>query len=224
MRQLFRPLLLTALLLLIPTAPFVLFGHSVEENIRDWLGSSPAPAVTAWAIVGVLSTDVFLPIPSSFVSTFGGTQLNIPLATAASWAGMTLGAAIGFALARWVGRPIVARAASEREIAGLERLADRLGPWLLVVTRALPLLAETTVLLMGAARLSWMRFLVPTTLSNLGVALAYSLLGHYGRTYGAEYYALVGSIALPLLAATIVRYRLPVRRVPEPAAETSGMN
>ena len=224
MRRLFRPLLLTALLLLIPAVPFVLFGRSLEENIRNWLGSSPAPAITAWAIVGVLSTDIFLPIPSSFVSTFGGMQLDIPLATAASWTGMTLGAAIGFALARWLGRPILARAATEREIAGLEGLADRLGPWLLVVTRALPLLAETTVLLMGATRLSWLRFLVPTALSNLGISIAYSLLGHYGRTYGAEYYALAASIALPLLAATMVRYRLPMRQIPEPAAETSGMN
>jgi hypothetical protein len=42
-------------------------------------------------------------------------------------------------------------------------------------------------------------------LSNLGIALVYSVLGHLARGQGHLPLALASSIALPLLAATIAR-------------------
>jgi hypothetical protein len=78
---------------------------------------------------------------------------------------------------------------------------------LLVLFRPLPVLAEASVLLFGATRLSWVRFLVPVSLANLGIAAAYSLLGNFGRTQHALLYVLAASIAIPLLATTMVRWR-----------------
>jgi 3-dehydroquinate synthase len=77
----------------------------------------------------------------------------------------------------------------------------------LVLVRALPVLAEASVLLFGAARLSWRRFLPPVVLANLGIATAYSVLGYFGRTQNVTPYVLAGSVALPLLATTMVRWR-----------------
>ena len=216
LRELIRPLLVAAAVLVIPALPFLLLGEQLEAHIKGWFTDSPSRALLAWGTFAVLSVDAFLPVPSSFVSTLAGMHLAIPTATLVSWAGMTLGAAAGFAAARLVGRPIVLRTADPADVTRLDNLACRFGGWLLVVTRAVPLFAETTVFLMGAAGLPWSRFLLPVGLSNLGSALAYSCLGYYGQAYGAQYYALAASIALPLLAATMGKYLLRQRGVLNP--------
>ena len=101
------------------------------------------------------------------------------------------------------------RLSSETELDRLDRLSERFGPRALVLVRALPVLAEASVLLFGATRLSWQRFLPPVALANLGIAATYSVLGYYGRTQNTTAYVLAASIALPLLATTMVRWRVP---------------
>jgi uncharacterized membrane protein YdjX (TVP38/TMEM64 family) len=137
--------------------------------------------------------------------------LGILAGTAASWLGMTLGAAIGFVVARTCGRPLAERFSSIDDLQRMDVLAMRYGAWILVVTRALPVLAEAAVLFLGATRLSWRQFLPAVILSNLGIAAVYSVLGHFARSQGELPLALAASIALPVLAATMARWLLPAR-------------
>jgi uncharacterized membrane protein YdjX (TVP38/TMEM64 family) len=167
--------------------------------------------VVALGTVAILATDILLPIPSSGVSTVAGAQLGILPATAASWLGMTLGAIGGFWLARMFGRPLAERLSSTEDLAHMDAALRRYGAWILVATRALPVLAEAAVLFLGATRLSWRRFLPAVMLSNLGIAAVYSVLGHFARSQGELPLALAASIALPLLAATMARWLLPTR-------------
>jgi uncharacterized membrane protein YdjX (TVP38/TMEM64 family) len=218
MRELVRPLLVVGLALLVPIVPFLGFGPWLEGRIEGWLDPPPAPAMVALATVALLSTDVLLPIPSSVVSTVAGAQLGIVGATLASWLGMTFGAAFGFALAKWCGRPLAERFSSSDDLDRLDALAGRYGAWILIVTRALPILAEAAVLLMGTTRLSWRRFLPAIMLSNLGIAAVYSVLGHLARDRGQLLWAIAVSIALPLLATTMARWLLP-RTAPPPESE-----
>ena len=84
---------------------------------------------------------------------------------------------------------------------------------MLIVTRPLPLLAEAAVLLTGVSGLSWRWFLPCVMLSNLGIALVYSILGRMAFAQGQLLIALVASIALPILATAIAR-RLLRERLP----------
>ena len=211
MRELWRPLLILCVALLVPVLPFLSFGGWLEERVTWWLDPPPAPAVIVLGTVAILSTDILLPVPSSVVSTVAGAQLGILAATAASWLGMTIGAAIGFALARVCGRPLAERFSSVDDLRRMDSLATHYGPWILVATRALPVLAEAAVLFLGATRLSWRQFLPAVILSNLGIAAVYSVLGHYARSQGELPLALAASIALPVLAATMARWLLPAR-------------
>jgi uncharacterized membrane protein YdjX (TVP38/TMEM64 family) len=152
-----------------------------------------------------LAVDVFLPVPSSVVSTFAGSRLGIAAATAASWLGMTAGGVFAFWLARTCGRPLATRLSSREDLDDMDRIGSRMGAWLVIVTRALPILAEAAVLFLGTTSLAWRRFLPPLALSNLGIALVYSVLGGVAQSYGELPLALAASIALPLLAATITR-------------------
>lgn len=222
MRPLFRWSLVVLVALLAPIVPFLGFGAAAERWVQTRLDTAMSPVQAAGVVIGVLATDVFLPIPSSAVSTFGGQRLGIVGGTLASWLGMTLGATAAFALAQRWGRPLAQRLAGVEEYARMEQLAERHGARLVVLTRALPVLAEAAVLVLGSAQLSWRRFLPALLLSNLGLSLMYAVFGAYSRSTGAEISALVASIALPLLAAGAAKQLWPAppaTATPEPRVE-----
>lgn len=200
-----RPTLIVCLALLVPIIPFLGFGPWLEDRVATWLDPPPSPGVLAVLVVGLLASDILLPVPSSLVSTAAGAQLGIVSATIASWLGMTLGACLGFALARRFGRSLAARFASIEDLDKLDALASRHGSMILVATRALPVLAEAAVLVVGTTQMAWRPFLVATMLSNLGIAAVYATLGALARGEGELPLALIASIALPLLATTIAR-------------------
>ena len=208
MRQLFRPLVLIVLAMLVPLLPFLAW----DEQLKDWYGQfeehPPNTYVIIGLVVGSLATDIFLPIPSSVVSTLAGKHLETEVATMASFVGMSLGAIIGFAVARAWGRPLALWFTKEEDLARMEELSDRLGSIVLVVTRAVPILSEAGVLLMGVNRLSWRKFLTPVLLSNLGLSYVYAASGENLPIL----YAMAGAIALPVLAACVVRWVWPEER------------
>jgi uncharacterized membrane protein YdjX (TVP38/TMEM64 family) len=185
--------------LAVPIVPFLLFGEQVEEALEGWRTQRPPPGYVAAAVVSLLATDIFLPIPSSLVSTLAGWELGAVRGALAAWAGMTLGAIIGFALARRYGQPLVGWLTRKGDLARTRRLADRFGPMLLVLGRGVPVLAEATVLLVGMHGLSWRRFLPPVLLANLGLALAYAVFGQIAERHQWLPLALAVSIALPVV-------------------------
>jgi uncharacterized membrane protein YdjX (TVP38/TMEM64 family) len=181
----------------------------MEAWTEAWMKSPQSTPAAALAVVALLSTDIFLPIPSSVVSTLAGWKLGVAGGTLASFVGLTLGAAIGFALAKRWGRPFAARFTRADELERTQRIAAQFGPAVLVLTRAVPVLAEASVLLMGIHNLPWRRFLPPVLLSNLGIALAYSAFGRVAQQHGWLPLALGVAIALPVLFAAIAERWLP---------------
>ena len=205
MDRIWRPMLMLTLVLAIPIVPFI-FLHDRFELFMDGLTQEPPSAAVVIAIVvGLLSTDVFLPIPSSVVTTLAGSTLSIPIATGASWMGMTLGAMLGFFVARTFGSVLPTWIAPKADADELVPVIERYGSFVLVLTRALPVFAEASVLLVGLHRMTWRQFLPPIALSNLGICLAYSVLGNYASKNAWLPWALGVSIALPLLLSEVAR-------------------
>ena len=205
MTKLLRGLVLVALVLLVPVLPFLAFGEQIDTRVRGWFDPPPSRQMVALLTVAVLASDILLPVPSSVVNTLAGSELGVFLATTASWLGMTFGAVLGFAIARRWGRPAAQRFGSAADLERLDSSVDRFGTLMLIATRALPVLAEAAVLLLGASRMPWRSFLPAVALSNLGIAAIYSAFGAYAREQGHLALAIAASIALPLLAATIAR-------------------
>jgi 3-dehydroquinate synthase len=121
---------------------------------------------------------------------------------------MTLGAVLGFALARRWGRPIALWFSTESDLDRLQRLTSAYGPVVLVLFRAVPVLAEASVLLVGIHQLPWRRFLPVVLLSNLGIAWAYAQFGDYADQHEWLPWAVAVSVALPLALAAAVRWWL----------------
>lgn len=205
MKDLLRPMLPMIAVLLLPIVPFLLFGSQVEAWWHEWQRNPPEAPVVAAMVVGLLSTDIFLPVPSSVVATFAGWELGIWRGTAVAWLGMSLGAVLGFALARRWGRPLVTWLTRPGDLERTSALVARYGPTILVLGRGVPVLAEASVLILGMHGLAWSRFLPGVLLSNLGLAIAYAALGRFSQQYQLLPLALGVSIALPVLLVAAFR-------------------
>lgn len=208
-RPFWRTSLLLFAVLFVPIVPFLILGASFETELERWFRDAPLSVGARFGlIVAALSVDVFFPVPSSMVSTYGGGILGTWPATAASWLGMTIGAIVGFGLARRFGPRFAARLAGQDDLDRIQRLGARIGPSLLLLTRPLPILAEACVLLMGTTRLGWNRFLAPVLVGNLIVSLSYAACGAYFQSQNALPIAIVVSGAIPLFVALFARRRL----------------
>lgn len=205
MRYLWRIAVPILTLLIVLAIPFLLFGSRIEAWANRWRENPPGPAASAALVVGLLSTDVLLPIPSSVVSTLAGGQLRWPLGTLASWTGMSLGAVLGFALARRFGPPFARRFSGDEDRRSIEQASERYGAAALVLVRGVPLLAEASVLLAGMHGMPWRRFLPPVLWSNLGIAFAYAFFGDIADRHEWLPLALGISVGLPVVLAAAAR-------------------
>ena len=200
------------LLFAIPIFPFLWLGESFEQSLLDSLRQPSSPVTVSCWVIGLLAADMFLPIPSSAVATYAGGVLGVTLGTLVSWAGLSLGAVCGFGLARMFGEPLARRFSEADDVSRMSDFAKRHGPTALVLTRALPILAEACILMLGVGRLSWRRFLLPMLISNGLLALTYATCGAWFRDSNSFPIAIVASGAIPLIAALIIRWRWsPVR-------------
>jgi uncharacterized membrane protein YdjX (TVP38/TMEM64 family) len=209
MRELFRTLPLMCAVLLVPVLPFLFFGGQFEGWVQGIEDDPPPKAATAALVVGLLATDILLPVPSSVVSALAGYELGWWRATLATWVGMNLGAVIGFSLARRWGRPLALWFSKEEDLERMRHVSDLYGPFVLALTRAVPVFAEASVLIVGIHRLSWKRFLPAVLFSNFCIALAYSAFGDWAKENQWLPLALGVAIALPILAAAAAQRLLP---------------
>jgi 3-dehydroquinate synthase len=166
--------------------------------------------VIALVEIGVLAADILLPVPSSLVATLGGATIGILPGTVCAWLGMTIGAAVGWALGRVGGRAVAAIDPADR--LRLDRERHRLGPFVVVLSRPLPLVAEAVALLAGGTRMPAGEFLRAAASGNLAVAFAWSLAGGAGVRGDAFPAVLVAALVIPVAAAWLIaRHRLQTR-------------
>ena len=210
-----RPMLPMILVLAVPLIPFGLFAWlnpGWEEQVAAWGKSQESQWVTASVIVGLLTSDIFLPIPSSVLCTAAGWQFGIVSGTLIGWLGMSLGAVLGFALAKKIGSPLVAWLTTPKELARAGELTQQLGPWLLAIARGIPVVAEASVLFVGMHQMPWRTFLPPVLFSNLVLAAVYAAFGRVAEAYQLLPLAIGVSILAPVVMIAVFQIWLQWRK------------
>jgi uncharacterized membrane protein YdjX (TVP38/TMEM64 family) len=146
--------------------------------------------------VGLLIADVVLPVPSSVLMIGNGALFGVAAGTALSLAGSVGASALAFLIGRRSER-LIERLVSPAEKAHADALLCRWGALAVVVTRPIPLLAETTAILAGGSPLAWPRFLAASAAGTFPSCLLYALAGAHSRSFGsgALMFALVLGIA-----------------------------
>ncbi len=143
--------------------------------------------------VGLLVTDVVLPVPSSLVMVAHGALFGVVVGTLLSLVGSVGAALVGFAVGRR-GGPLLSRLVSAEERERADRLLTRWGALAIVVTRPVPLLAETVVILAGTSPLGWGRAALAALAGSLPAALLYALTGALAASFQSS--ALVFGLVL----------------------------
>jgi uncharacterized membrane protein YdjX (TVP38/TMEM64 family) len=191
--------LLIGLMFALIIIPFLIFEQQFEA-LGTWLAEGHASGwASAFIIAALLALDVFLPVPSSIVSTGAGVLLGFWRGAAVIWIGMTVGCAIGYAFgAKAAGA--ARRMVGEDGLARASTVMDRHGSWALVVCRPIPVLAESSVVFAGLVHSPVQSFVWMTTLSNLGIALAYAAVGAYSMEVQSFLLTFAAALALPGLA------------------------
>ena len=199
--------LLSAALLAAIVVPFFLYEETIIRWTQEFVEREDAPWVVGGVLGGLLATDLLLPIPSSLVGTAAGYLLGLGTGSAVTWAGMTAACLIGYLLGATAGREVTRRFVGEEELRRASRAHRRFGDWVIVIFRAVPVLAEASVLFAGVARMPFRRFVFLATLSNLGIALTYSAVGAYALEVESFFLAFGGAIVVPGVAMLIARLR-----------------
>jgi uncharacterized membrane protein YdjX (TVP38/TMEM64 family) len=73
---------------------FALFGNQIEQWTRAFVDSNAGWWTTAAVFAGLLALDIFLPVPSSLVSTAAGALLGFWGGVVISWTGMSAACAL----------------------------------------------------------------------------------------------------------------------------------
>jgi uncharacterized membrane protein YdjX (TVP38/TMEM64 family) len=181
-----------------------LAAYAVAEALQvprltDAFALSGATFTTALLGVGLLTVDVLLPVPSSLVMTALGAAFGLLVGGLFSF----VGSALGFVLAFWLesrGSPLVRRLLSRQEINRADRALQKWGVLALVLTRPLPILAETTAIMAGVSRLPLAKALLAAAAGSLPACLAYAWAGSRVRDFGATAIIFLALICLALVA------------------------
>lgn len=158
-------------------------GIGFLQDPTAWMDRQGKLAAAA-AGVGLLVADVFIPVPSSILMLGHGALFGVALGTALSLAGSVGAAALGFALGRRGGN-LLARLVTPAEKARADELLRKYGALAIVVTRPLPLLAETVSILAGASPMGWGRLLAASAAGAFPASLLYALAGATSRGFGS---------------------------------------
>lgn len=206
---------LWVILITVVLLPFVLFGEQFEAFGKQITQSDTSRWLVAGAVFSLLALDVFLPVPSSIVSTGAGVLLGFGVGTTVVWSGMMAGSLLGYAVGargsgaarKLVGADGIARAAD---------LVKRYGDLTIVLCRPVPVLAEASVVFAGLVRANYGRFLRLTVTSNLGIAAGYAAVGAYSRRLDTYSFliAFLGALLLPGIFILISRATFGRERTP----------
>jgi uncharacterized membrane protein YdjX (TVP38/TMEM64 family) len=188
------------LLLAVILIPFVLFENASNAQVARLLTTDRSHAAIALAIVVVLALDVFLPVPSSIVSTAAGALLGVWVGALVSTAGMTLGCVLAYWFGNKFGLPLVRIMVRDSDLEAVRSQFCRGAGWALTTARPVPVLAEASTLFAGLAGVSFSRYLFITTLANTGISLVYGVAGASARDAHWFLIAFLASCTIPGLA------------------------
>jgi uncharacterized membrane protein YdjX (TVP38/TMEM64 family) len=212
-----RLLVTSILLALVLCVPFFIWG----EDFGRWFTGDAAVqwirARGAWgwlAVIALLVSDLVLPLPATPVMSAAGFLYGVWLGGVLSAAGSFAAGMAGYWLCRSFGRGVAVRLVGEEELSEHETLFHRSGPWLVAVSRWMPVLPELVSCLAGLTRMPPRIFTAALACGAVPMGFVYAAIGATGRE--SPLLAICLSVAVPPLLWMILRPRL---RAAPPAVE-----
>lgn len=184
-----------ALLLLIP---FLVWGNSMaqtfsQEGAVTWLEQYGS---WAWAAgIGLLMCDLLLPIPGTAVMAALGLVYGPFLGGLIGGGGSLLSGSVAYGLCRALGRNAAERLLGKKDLVKGEQLFSKVGGWLVVLSRWLPVFPEVIACMAGLTRMPARSFHIAMACGSLPLGFVFAYIGHAGADHPTL--AIVLSATLP---------------------------
>jgi uncharacterized membrane protein YdjX (TVP38/TMEM64 family) len=213
MARLFGWFLLLALIVLIP---FLIWGAGFERSFgRDgavaWLAGYGRWAGVAGILL--LVSDLVLPIPATAVMAALGFVYGPLAGGLIATLGGFLSGALAYLLCRRFGRPAALRLLGPQELIDAERLFARVGGWLVVLSRWLPVFPEVIACMAGLARMPPVPFFAALLCGSAPLGFVFAAIGHAGVDHPVLAIALSAGLP-PLLWLSVQPWFRARRRTP----------
>jgi uncharacterized membrane protein YdjX (TVP38/TMEM64 family) len=178
-------------------------------DAQTYLDRSSMP--TALLSVGLLVADVALPVPASAIMVAQGAAFGLVTGALLALLGATGATMVAYLVGRrsqpWVHR-LVSRAERRRAAA----LMEQHGMWAVIISRPVPLLAETVAILSGVERLPWRQVLLAGAAGNVIPAIAYAAVGALTANF-VNGLVVFAAACLVALVVGLIKWRVSATRV-----------
>jgi uncharacterized membrane protein YdjX (TVP38/TMEM64 family) len=136
------------------------------------------------AVLGVLllTVDVVLPVPSSVIMLANGALFGVIGGTLLSLTGSMAGVVLAVYIGRRGGR-LLQKISTPGEMAAADRLFRRWGTAAIILSRPLPILAETLAMFAGASSMAWRRLILAAMAGLIPTCLAYAGAGAVAMSF-----------------------------------------
>jgi uncharacterized membrane protein YdjX (TVP38/TMEM64 family) len=215
-----RLLWLFLVLAVLVMVPFLIWGESFgrffePEETEEWF--SELGRSWAWlAGIGLLVSDLFLPIPGTVVMSALGYVYGPWLGGIFAAMGSMLAGIVAYALCRKMGRRAAEWIAGKEDLAKGEAIfGGSAGGWIVALSRWLPVMPEVIACLAGMARMPWRRFLVAMACGSVPLGFTFAAIGKWAHEHPGL--GLLLSAGLPPLLWAIIGPHV-MRRKSEAAA------
>lgn len=158
-------------------------GIHLEPAVSSWLARAGPGSATA--IIVLLASDIFLPIPSSLVMVLSGAAFGVVWGAVLALVGSILGEWLGFELVRKFGRRVSSRMVGDEELERLSGFFERHGAAAIVLTRPLPIVMETMSVVAGLSTMRRATFLAASVAGTAPIVLVYAYAGAMSREVGS---------------------------------------
>lgn len=195
---LLRWFIIAALLFLIIGMPLIFRHQFIAASDAILAAADERPLAAALFIIAALTLDLFLPVPNGVTNTLAGAAFGFALGTLVIWLGLMGASLAGYAAGRWAARPLARRLLGADDVDKAHKLAERVGPVALIVSRPVPVLAEVMAIAAGVSAMAFVRFALVMALANLGVAMLFAAIGASAVAQDSSTLLMLGAVGLPL--------------------------
>ena len=171
-----------------------------EEGIA-WLQNK---GEWAWlAGIGLLMADLFLPVPGTVVMSALGYIYGAWLGGLIAAGGSMAAGLTGYGIGRCMGERTARRLLGDLDYEKGRLLFARGGGWMVVLSRALPILPEAIACTAGLVRMPFRKFVVALTCGSLPMGVLFAAIGAAGRETPG--WAMVFSLMVPAVLWALAR-------------------
>lgn len=155
-------------------------GVLTQEQIEGWLTQAKelSPVYVGTIVILLLFADLFIAVPTLTITILAGYFLGQSYGAFAALTGVTLAGVCGYTLSRYFGDSILGFLVKDK----LKRLDaidsfNKHGFVMILLSRAMPILPETTACLSGMTRMPFTKFLTAWMISSVPYILIATYAG-----------------------------------------------